>query len=177
MPVPGPRTQARPLPGYSNPGNEQPHRFNLWERPPPVARVGETPAVQYINRRGNVLAVGQIRQLWRQVVGFIGAPAPYSWTGNAPNPGQPSVSPRGFQITRALRYLTRSYYAPAGADNTRFAGLHTRIQPKARSKPVTLGAGLTRSRPTVRNRMTSFGSRVPPINHPVPAADQGGMHR
>jgi hypothetical protein len=78
---------------------------------------------------------------------------------------------RGLDITRALRYMTRSVYARSGEDNTRFPGLHTRILMRSRSKPVTIGAGQVRTRPTVRNRMTSFGSRVPTINQAVPAAE------
>lgn len=169
MPVPGPRTQHGPDPGYTNPGNEEPTRFNMWGRPAPVAKMGETPALMYIDLRGNILGIGQIRRLWKQAIGYIPAQAPYSWTTNR-NDASPGDA-RGFQITRNMRYMTRSLYMGSGIDNTRFAGLHTAIMPRVRSMPVTLGSGLVRSRPTVRNRITSFGSRVPPINSQVAAAE------
>jgi hypothetical protein len=40
-----------------------------------------------------------------------------------------------------------------------------------KSKPVTIPAGGVRNRPTVRNRITSFGSRVPPLNPKLPAGE------
>ena len=171
MPVPGPRTQFGPDPGYGNPAGELPDKFNRWGRPAPVADMGETPGLMYITLRGCVLGDGQVRRMWRQAIGYIAAPAPYSWTGNGPQPGRQNSSLSPFEVTRALRYMTRSLYAPAGDDNTRFAGLHTKIIPRVRSMPVTLGAGTVQNRPTVRNRMSSFGSRVPTLNQPVQAGE------
>jgi hypothetical protein len=171
MPVPGPRTQHGPVPGYNNPQHELPHRFNLWDARIPVAHMGKTPGLMYVTLRGCRLGAGQIRRFWRQAVGYIAAPPAYSWTASAPTPTEHVPPYPGLQITRALRYMTRSVYAREGEDNTRFPGLHTKILPRVRSKPVTLGAGLVRSRPTVRNRMTSFGSRVPTINQPSPASE------
>jgi hypothetical protein len=173
MPVPGPRTQYGPDPGYTNPGREVPTRFNMWGRPAPVAEMGRTPGLMEITLRGNVLGAGQIRRLWRQSINFIAAQAPYSWTSSTPNPGDPDRPAPGLAITRALRYMTRSVYMGSGIDNTRFYGLHTQVLPRVRSKPVTVGAGQVRTRPTVRNRITSFGSRVPAINQPVVGAEQG----
>lgn len=125
-----------------------------------------------ITLRGCVLGAGQIRRLWRQSVNFIPAQAPYSWTEND-NPGTPL---EGFQITRALRYMTRSVYVAGGTDNTRYDGIHTTVRKENYYKTVTAGRGQTRSRPTVRNRLTSFGSRVPTLNHQVDAAstEKGG---
>jgi hypothetical protein len=167
MPVPGPRTQARPLPGYTNPDHEQPQRFNHWSRPGPVAHTGRSPGTMMATLRGNVLAPGTVRRLWRQTVDYIAAQAPYSWTHSAPAPGRPVINAPGFAITTALRYMARSVYAQAGTDETRYSALHTKIHPRVHSKPVTTPAGATRSRPTVRNRVTSFGSRVTPINAKV----------
>lgn len=171
MPVPGPRTQYGSVPGYTNPDGQTPTRFNRWLRPPPVAQMGRTPVLQYISLRGEVLGAGQIRRMWRQSVNLINAQAPINWSNLTPTPGSPSQSAQAVGVTRALRYMTRSLYAGSGIDNTRFSGLHTRIYPKVRSKPVTIGAGQVRTRPTVRNRMTSFGSRVPTINQPVQGAE------
>lgn len=169
MPIPGPRNQQGPLPGYTNPGGEVPNRFNMWGRPAPIAQEGRTPGLMETSVRGCVLGAGQIRRLWRQAVNYMPAQPAFSWTTNSHllDP----MSARGYQITRSLRYMTRSVYMGSGIDNTRFAGLHTVIKPKVHSKPVTLGAGQVRTRPTIRNRITSFGSRVPTINQPVQAAE------
>lgn len=172
MPVPGPRTQYGPLPGYSNPDGEVPgRRFNRWGRPAPVAEMGRTPGLMFVSLRGNILGAGQIRRFWRQAVNYIAAPAPYSWSSSSPNPGQPSLSDTPFAVTRSLRYMTRSISVRSGEDNSKFPGLHTRVRPQVRSKPVTLPVGGVRNRPTVRNRMTSFGSRVPTLNKQSPAAE------
>lgn len=171
MPIPGPRTQQRPLPGYTNPDGETPDRINLWDRPGPIVMAGRTPGTMATSRRGNVLGAGQIRRLWRAAANFTAGQAAFSWTENAPAPGRPIVAPSGFQITRSLRYLARSIYAAGGTDNTRYTGLHSRITPRVRSKPVSVPAGAVRSRPTVRNRLTSFGSRVPPLNPKLPAGE------
>lgn len=121
--------------------------------------------------RGCILGPGQIRRMWRQSVNYIAASPDYSWTENAPQPGRPITRPPGADgVTRALRYMTRSIYMGSGIDNTRFAGLHTNVPLRVRSKPVTIGAGQVRTRPTVRNRITSFGSRVPTLNQPVDGA-------
>lgn len=166
MPIPGPRTQTGPAEGYRNPGGEQPTRWNPWLWPVTVPWPGRSPGTMVITLRGCVLGAGQIRRFWRQSVNLIPAQAPYSWTKNAPAPGRPVQSPDGVDITRALRYMTRSLYMPAGDDNTRFAGLHTVVPKRNRSKPVTVGFGQKRNAPTVRNRLTSFGSRVQPLNAP-----------
>lgn len=119
--------------------------------------------------RQSILAPGQIRKLWRQSVNYIAAQAPYSWTESA-NTQSPPI---GVGITRALRYMTRSVYMGAGIDNSRFAGLHTSITQVDRTRTTaTVGAGQVRSRPTIRNRLTSFGSRVPVLNQAVAAAEQ-----
>lgn len=120
--------------------------------------------------RGQILGHGQVRRMWRQAVNQISAQAPYSWTASAPAPDAPGVNPGSFMITRALRYMTRSIYMGAGEDNTRYAALHTQIEQRVNYKPVSLNAGGVRNRPTLRNRMTSFGSRVPPLNSRVAAA-------
>lgn len=163
MPVPGPRTQARPLPGYDNPGGEQPHRLNRWGRPDPVVEVGRTPGIMFVSRRGSLLAPGTVRRLWRQSIDLILPQAPFSWTSN----GNDYRPPRGVGITTAIRYMTRSVYVQGGTDNSRISALHTKIEPRVHSKPVTTPAGNVRNRPTIRNRITSFGSRVPPLNRRV----------
>jgi hypothetical protein len=144
----------------------------------PIAQFGRSPGLMWLTRRGNVLAAGQVRRLWRQLVNLIEPQAPYSWTHSAPNPDRAEFSSgHAVGITRALRYRTLSLYMGAGHDNTRLTGLHSTVlphqrrSPQARGKRVTVAAGSVRGRPTVRNRMTSFGSRVPTLNEPSPAAD------
>lgn len=171
MPVPGPRAQRAPLPGYRNPGREVPTRWNRWFRPGPVAQIGRSPATMVASLRGNILAPGTIRRLWRQAVNLTPAQAPYSWTDSAPAPGRPIGSPGPLDVTHSMRYMTRSVYAAAGTDGTRFSAMHTKIHPRVHSKPVSIAAGSVRSRPTVRNRLTSFGSRVTPLNAKVNASE------
>ena len=161
MPIPGPRTQTGPDPGYRNPGREQPNRFNPWLWPFPTVSPGRSPGTMFIALRGNVLGFGQIRLLWRQAINYFPAAGAYSWTTSENDrQGGPPLG-----ITRALRYMTRSVYAAAGDDNTRYAGLHTVVPKYNRGKQVTVGAGQRRNPPTLRNRNTSFGQRVPPLNN------------
>lgn len=171
MPIPGPRSQLGPDPGYRNPDLEQPDRFNRWDRPGPVWWPGRSPGAMFITLRGNVLGVGQIRRMWKQAINLIPAQAPFSWTDSAPAPGRPIASPGPIGITRALRYMTRSVYMGAGTDHSRYDALHTVIVKRNTYKTVTVNAGQKRNQPTVRNRMTSFGSRVPTLNEQVAAAE------
>lgn len=155
MPVPG---QPR------NPFGQSPNRIEL-EHPRAVGYGpgGSNARFHGHTLRGMILAVGQIRGLWKQAVGYASATAPYSWTENGY--GGARGGPRGFQITRALRYVTRSVYTGSGVDNSRFAALHSVIQPKVRSKTVTVNAGQQRGKPVTRNRLTSFGARVTPMQN------------
>lgn len=162
MPVPG---QPR------NPFGQSPDRFEL-ERPRHPAVAGETPGTMRRTLRGMIQAAGQIRHDWRQTVAYMAGPPGYSWTAGE-SLGTVSAA-RGFQITRALRYLTRSLYMGAGIDNTRNAGLHSAVPPAVRHKTVTVNAGQQRGKPTTRNRLTSFGSRVTPLEQRPPA---GGRRR
>jgi hypothetical protein len=172
VPIPGPRTQYGPVPGYDNPGGEQPTRFNHWDRPGPIWWPGRSPGTMIVDLRGCRLAVGQIRRLYRQTIDYIAAQAPYSWTTNAPQPGRPeSVPLNGVGITRALRYMTRSVYMGSGIDNSRYDNMHTVVMKQNTYKTVTVNSGQVRNRPTTRNRMSSFGSRVPILNQQVAAAE------
>lgn len=171
MPVPGPRTQHGPNPGYRNPGMEEPDKFNQWKRPGPIFWPGRSPGMMAITLRGNILGFGQIRRLYRQTVNFSGAQGPFSWTDNA-NDNMPDNGVGGYGITRSLRYMTKSVYVGGGVDNTRYAALHSVIKKRNAYKTVTVAAGSVRGRPTVRNRLTSFGSRVPTLNQAVEAAEK-----
>jgi len=119
-----------------------------------------------ITLRGNILGAGQIRRMWRQSVNLIPAQGAFSWTRNGVSTDlNPAVG-----LTRALRYLTHSVYIGGGVDNTRYAALHTVIRKQNMYKTVTVNVGQRRNPPTVRNRLTSFGSRVPTLNQQVQAA-------
>jgi hypothetical protein len=166
MPIPGPRNQFGPAPGYRNPDGASPDFFNMWKRPGPVYWPGRSPGLMAITLRGCVMGAGQIRRLWRQSVGLIPAQGPYSWSTNEVDGS--AGAPVG--ITRALRYLTQSTYTGAGIDNSRYAALHTVVRKENFYKTITQGSG-RRNPPTVRNRMTSFGSRVPTLNQAVAGAE------
>lgn len=170
MPIPGPRTQTGPVPGYDNPGGELPDRINLWGRPGSVGSPGRSPGMMVVSLRGCRLAAGQIRRLWRQSVDLIPAQASFSWTTNSPAPGRPVGNVGALGVTRALRYMARSVYMGAGVDNTRYEGLHTPIPKFNRHARITINSGQARSRPTTRNRVSSFGSRVTPMNPPIEGA-------
>lgn len=167
MPVPGPRTQTGPVPGYRNPENAAPILFNHWKRPGPVWWPGHSPGTMFLTLRGNRLGFGQIRRLWRQSINYNGAFPSYSWTTNSTSHNTDD----GFGITRALRYMTRSVYIGAGLDHSRYDELHTVVKKQNVYKTVTVNAGQKRNIPTIRNRVTSFGSRVPPLNNAIRAAE------
>lgn len=171
MPVPGPRNQFRPEPGYRNPELQVPSFINLWKRPGPVWWPGRSPGTMFRDLRGMVLAPGQIRFFYRQSTNYIAAQPPYSWTQNGPQPGRPqTASVRGFRVTRSLRFKETNSYIGSG-DNSRYGNLHTIVRKVNRHKPITVGAGQRRYAPTVRNRISSFGSRVPTENQRVEASD------
>jgi hypothetical protein len=156
-----------PVPGRPrNPEGELPLRFR--DVPHAVVVVeGETPGTKETSLRGNVLAPGTVRTLWRQTVAYIGAAPAYSWTANSSF----FTRARLFQPTRALRYMARSFSLPAGSDETRFGAPRPHQEHETRQPHPTITAGTRRNRPTVRNRMTSFGSRVQPIVSRVSGAE------
>ncbi len=143
-----------PTPGRPrNPLGQTPTRFH--EQPHVlVARPGETPGLQDIELRERQ-APGTIRRVWRQMVNYIPPPPPVNWTTS------PAV------ITRALRYRATTVHLMAGNSNTRMGAIRPIVERKISSRPVTIAAGNKQNLPTVRNRLSSFGSRVPPLNGPV----------
>lgn len=122
-----------------------------------VERAGESPGLQMIEAPEQT-AAGTIRRLWRQRVHPIPAPPPYSWVDN------PRI------ITTALRYRASSTFTAAGTDNTRYGAPRPPVRNRHRAQAVTRQAGNKAARPTVRNRLLSFGLRVPPENPPSPDA-------
>jgi len=144
---------------------EQPLRFHERARVV-IVRPGETPGTSETDRSTGIEAAGQIRRLWHQLISPVPAPPPFP------------VSAAPFTGQRTIRYRAQSVYRRAG-NQLRFArggvqGLHTVIVQQSRQDRPTIGTGQNRNRPTVRNRMTSFGSRVPPLNPRVPADSVSG---
>ena len=139
---------------------ERPTRFHERLRVN-VVRPGETPGTSELDRSTGIEAAGTIRRLWHQLINPVPAPPPFP-VAAAPFTGQ-----------RTIRYRAQSIYRGSG-DALRFSragvpGLHTVIVQASRQSRVTTSAGLNRNRPTVRNRISSFGSRVPPLNPRVQA--------
>lgn len=147
-----------------NPFGQTPDRIDLDKPRHPVV-LGRTAGTMHVELRGEIQAPGQIRHMWRQAVNYLAAFGPYSWTTNSDTSNMTGA--RAFQVTRAFRYLTRSLYMGAGIDNTRFSELHSTVTPQVRHKPVVVNAGQQRGKPVARNRLTSFGQRVPTLNQPI----------
>ena len=99
---------------------------------------------------------GTIRKLWRNSFGITPAPAPFGWAQNPP------------LYTRALRYKATSLFMRAGNSNTDWGEPRPIIRPRARQPLITRQAGNKPSQPTIRNRLISFGARVPPLNQASP---------
>lgn len=102
---------------------------------------------------------GTIRKLWRSTVGSTTFPAPFGWADN----------PR--TITRSLRYKASSLFMRAGNSHTDWGEPRPIIRPRVRSPLITRQAGNKPGMPTVRNRLASFGSRIPPLNAPSSNAE------
>jgi len=126
-----------------------------------VLQPGRAPTVQHVELSLDQTAPGQIRRLWQQTIDYIAAGPQLSWTENAARRRPTAVQG---QVTRALRYKASSLFRGYGSNNTRF-GAPRPIRPTQHRQAVpTVGAGNLAARPTLRNRLSSFGSRVPPVN-------------
>lgn len=126
-----------------------------------VSRPGASPGVMDVDdTRVDTVAPGTIRRLWQQAVNMIPAPPPFP------------VAEAPLAITRALRYKASTVFRRAGNENTRFGARRPITAARHNQARVTVAAGNQQGRPTVRNRMTSFGSRVPTVNRPAAAAQK-----
>jgi hypothetical protein len=116
--------------------------------------------VQHIELSLDLTAPGQIRRLWRQAVNYVPAGPIVSWSKNdaAGDPTTPG------DITTALRYKASTVFRGSGSMSTRFGAPRTVVTPSNKEGRVTQSAGNLAARPTLRNRLSSFGSRVPPVN-------------
>jgi hypothetical protein len=144
-----------------NPLGQTPTRFRE-RRQVFVARAGETPGLMDVDTRADTVAAGTVRRTYRQSINFVPAPPPVDITGN-----------QGLGVvTRSLRYKASTVFRRAGNDNTRFGARRPFVPARHNSPRVTIAAGNQQGRPTIRNRMTSFGRRVTPVNPASPAADR-----
>lgn len=164
MPVPG---QPR------NPFGQTPDRFKL-PAPRFVVLPGETPGTMEHTREQEESQGGgavNIRHVWRQMVNYIGAGAGlFNWTNNLGPRGDDGAN--SDQVTRALRYKASTRYV--GAGNFLLYGAARPLVPGRHAmRPVTTQAGNRQTAPTVRNRLTSFGSRVTPLNAVSAATEEG----
>jgi hypothetical protein len=177
MPVPGPRAQRAPLPGYRNPEQRTPTFINRWDEPVPTIQLGRSPGTMLMTLRGQRLATGQVRRLYKQKTNEIQPGAPYNQVALTPSSSNPAAHHQPVGISQGWRYMISSRYIGAGDGLSRWGGTGRPLHQKSTSfrhvNPTpTLGAGnKSRGRPTVRNRLTSFGSRVPTINSVLPAAE------
>lgn len=134
---------------------ETPTRFHERARVNTVA-TGESPGTMEFDTRTGIEAAGTVRRLWHQLVNPVPAPPPFE------------VAAQPFTGQRTIRYRAQSVFRGSG-DALRFSragvpGLHTVIVQASRQDVPTLTAGQNRNRPTTRNRIASFGSRVAPLN-------------
>jgi hypothetical protein len=152
-----------PVPGRPrNPLGQTEQRFH-GRRQVFVERPGASPGLMDIDDTHlDTVAPGTIRRLWLQAVNMIPAPPPFP------------VAQAPLGITRAIRYRASSTFRRSGNENTRFGARRAFVVRKHNMRPVTIAAGNQQGRPTVRNRMSSFGSRVPPVNEAAQAAQRAG---
>lgn len=177
MPVPGqPRNPELERPTrfqrrreQFNPEGLAPNRFTS-QPYLDVERRGQSPGTQDLDTRADRQQHATMRRLWRQSVAPIPAAPSFSWTANSP---AYSVGLVAFELTRALRYMASTRYLPAGTLNSRFGAPRPVVVQGAYGKRANVSGGTTQRRPVLRNRITSFGSRVKPLNNPVAAAEKG----
>lgn len=136
-----------------------------------VRQPGYTPGLQDVGRQDATVAHGSIRRLWRQTITYIPGPPELNWSENRVIT-HATAGPAAAQITRALRYKVSTVFRGAGSTNTRFGAPRPVIPPRHVQPRPTRTAGNLQGRPVLRNRLSSLGSRVPPVNRPSRAAEQ-----
>lgn len=127
--------------------------------------------------RTTVALPGTIRRWWRTPIGFITAKgsSDFSWTRNdfdeLPDNRDQYGNPIRLQVTGALRFLvsTRDVLTAGNQRSNPIARTVTPPRSFQPAPPLTW-VGNKQHRPTIRNRMSSFGSRVPPENAESPDA-------
>jgi hypothetical protein len=105
------------------------------------------------------VGAGTIRGLVLTQSNSVAGPPPFSWVDN----------PRIF-LPRTLRYRASTRFRGVGSDRTINAADRPMVRWRVQQSAVTRQVGNKPAGPTVRNRLASFGSRVPPLNAPSPNA-------
>lgn len=119
--------------------------------------------------RGGRLGVanpGTIRRFVMPALRYVGAQGPFSWTENSFSPDAPKGEGGS---TNPLRYLISTTDTLTAGNQLSQPMLRPAIPPSvaAPSPPLVL-AGNVQGRPTLRQRVPSFGSRIPTLNAPTP---------
>lgn len=101
-----------------------------------------------------------IRQLRQGKAASIPAPPPFGWAENPPI------------VTVPVRYRASTRFRGVGNSRTLWGEPRLIVRRNIDQPRVTRQAGNKPSQPTVRNRLASFGSRVPTVNPPSPNVEQ-----
>lgn len=123
-----------------------------------VARVGQYGGLDDIQIADAVQPGVTVRRNVHTQVNSIAAPPPFGWVDNPP------------VVTSPLRYRATTRFRRVGTDRSINAAARPIVPRKIQQSIITRQAGNAPSRPTVRNRLMSFGSRVPTLNAPSPNA-------
>jgi hypothetical protein len=116
---------------------------------------------------------GTLRFWWRGLGNMITGGSAFSWSRNLNDDAPDGVNG---VVSSPLRYrIATDYVTTAGNQRSNPEGRQQLRYPTMRHapNPVFLRAGQQQGRPTIRNRITSFGSRVPPVNQPLPSEKVG----
>jgi hypothetical protein len=111
---------------------------------------------------------GVLRRLWAPIANMISAGEIFNWSRNLYDDAPDGVNG---QTTTSVRYLisTRNIGAGNGLVNPQARQVFPYENIRHAPDPLFIRAGQQQGRPTVRNRLSSFSSRVPPINPVLPS--------
>lgn len=127
----------------------------------------------HVGRTTTLVPGVTVRVLWRNLVNYLnsGGSADFNWTLNTWE-NSPDV-PRG-PVTTSLRYLISTLWTVTAGNQRSMPIVRPPIVRQRQSPaPPLVYAGNLQGRPVLRNRMVSFGSRVPPVNGVSPDSISG----
>lgn len=121
--------------------------------------------------RHTVLNPGTIRRWIMPALRYVGAQGPFSWTENSFSPDAPR-GPGG--QTNPRRFLISTVDTLTAGNQLSNPMLRPAIPPTvAYPAPPLVLAGNVQGRPTLRQRVPSFGSRIPALNVQAPGQLEG----
>lgn len=121
--------------------------------------------------RETVANPGTIRRFVMPALRYVGAQGPFSWTGNSFSPDAPK-GPGG--QSNPLRYLISTIDTLTAGNQLSNPMQRPAIPPTvAYPAPPLILAGNVQGRPTLRQRVPSFGSRIPSLNSILPGELEG----